>query len=71
MHRRGVLLLFVFLFAVVVVGGSGVRAPWSPTGDRIADPPERIAAPPERVATPSGPRVGTPRIAITATTEEL
>ncbi len=35
MHRRGVVLLLGFLVAIVIVGGSGVRAPWSPTHDAV------------------------------------
>jgi hypothetical protein len=53
MHRRGVVFLLCFLVAVVVVGGSGVRAPW--------------AAVHEQVATTDGVHAGTQRIAITRT----
>ncbi len=49
MHRRGVVLLLGFVLTVVVVGGSGVRAPWTPAG--------------EHITTPSGPRVAAPGVA--------
>ena len=55
MHRRGVVLLLGFLVAVVVVGGSGVRAPWSPAHDPVAavvspyPGPARVAAAPGRL----------------------
>ena len=55
MHRRGVVFLLGFLVAIVVVGGSGVRAPWSPAHDLVAAPvnpyqgPARVAAAPGRL----------------------
>ena len=53
MHRRGVVFLLCFLVAVVVVGGSGVRAPWTAVH--------------ERVATTDGVHAGAQRIAIDRT----
>jgi hypothetical protein len=46
MHRRGVVFLLGFLVAIVVVGGSGVRAPWVAAPDRIAAQasPQPVAA---------------------------
>ena len=42
MHRRGVAFLLGFLVAIVVVGGSGVRAPWTAVRRADRDP---LAAP--------------------------
>jgi hypothetical protein len=53
MHRRAVVFLVGFLVAIVVVGGSGVRAPWAPARDGIA--------------APASPHAGAPRIAIVST----
>ena len=53
MHRRGVVFLLCFLVAVVVVGGTGVRAPWTAVH--------------EQVASSVGTHPGTARIAVTLT----
>lgn len=55
MHRRGVVFLLCFLVAVVVVGGSGVRAPWTVVHERVSTTvgvhggTQRIAVPLARV----------------------